>query len=178
MRGPVLSRSYMPPTGECTGRDYPIIIGWDVQDVQGEVWLARLPSWGDRVFEIAFFTCNIEDDIAIPRENMEYTKWQKGAYLNVGMGVNDSSWRKWSSFTRILTVAEFMHFWKELGGKSVAELHGHKKNIEVYSEKHVNSRTAYLTDVQFVDTSSVQIAVSFYDLMQKRMDLPSFGNGQ
>lgn len=158
--GPVLSRSYRPHSGECKENDYPVIVGWELQPVQGEVWLARIPSKGNEIFTIAFSTCDIEEDIAVPSDDPSNTAWQTGPYFSFHGTAND--WKTWPSFTYRLSITEFMTFWQQFKTKQSMKHFIDKTAIfHVYNDLKADSREAYITDIEFVDVDNVKICGCF-----------------
>ena len=159
-RGPVLSRSYLPHAGVCEQGDHPVIIGWEVQDVQGEVWIVRVPNRGNKNIHVAFGTCNIEHDLAIPVANLSDTQWQPGAYL--ALPGEWKVWKKWPSFELTLTMAEFTTLWRSLGVKSALELCTKKPQFEAFrSGKRSYSRRSYISDFQLLDDSKIKVIAYF-----------------
>ena len=159
--GPVLSRSYNVPNMEES--DYPVIMGWETKVVGGEGWLVRIPSQGKMEHFIAMGTCNIEDDIAIPNDDLRKKKWQPGAYLSVpDINLKSSSPYSYSckNKTAKLSHSKFIRLWGMSGKKSVKEMFSYSTEFEVFNNELCASHKARIEDCLYLDESAVEIHFS------------------
>jgi len=157
--GPVVSRSYKSPKGR-NDNDFPIIMGWELNDVQGEVWIMRIPSLDlTKDFYVAFDTCEIEVDIVIPTHDLSLCRWQQGVFLAIN---NFNEWSSGKASFAELTLDKFVSFWGELGVKKASELVQKSVEFEVYNGiTMANSRRARVTDFERVDAAHVKIYFTF-----------------
>ena len=152
--GPVLSRSYyVPGIGKS---DFPVIMGWETKSIEGEGWVVRIPSKDNKDYFIAMGTCNIEDDIVIPKDDLRNTKWQSGAYLSVsGLDLKFSC--LYETYAVKLSHVQFMQFWGMSGENSMKDLFMHGSQFEVYDNEIFTSRKARIEDCQYINQSTVEI---------------------
>jgi hypothetical protein len=150
VHGPVVSRSFMPHTGNCSDSDYPILCGWETLPVQGEVWIVRTQKGGDTEFKVAFGTLSIELDIAIPVTDAKNEEWQPGYYLET----DGNEWKGWTGMNYNIQISKFMKLWRALGATSASDLLKKKLIFHFYSDNlKADSVAAYINDFEFKDIS-------------------------
>lgn len=154
--GPAVSTSYKQAQGTCTENDYPLIIGWETREVQGEVWILRIPSKGNKDFYVAFGTCQIEEKVMIPFEDLTTKKWQLGRYLKTSE-TNDS-WKTGTAFMLRANIQIFINMCKVLEVTKASELLAKKVEFHVFSGTNIaDSRTVYLHDFEIIGDLDIKI---------------------
>jgi hypothetical protein len=137
-----------------------VLVGWTVQDVQGEVWVAKIPSRGNKDFYIAFGTCNVEDDIVVPSVDVRGLEWQEGPYFRSGFQGN--SWKtSWQHVVVTITLERFTELWKSLKVSSVAQLLKDQPQIEVFKDWKVECKKGKITDFELLEDSMIKVCITF-----------------
>lgn len=104
----------------------------------------------DNDLYIAFGSCDIEDDVAVPAEDLANMRWQNGPYLEPGFPAN-KDWITWTRFSTYLSWHDYLTFLGSFDDGSFLNLVQKKKTFEVYLQgKYSHSRRAYITDFEVV----------------------------
>eukprot|EP00039_Didymoeca_costata_P032460 m.37896 g.37896 ORF g.37896 m.37896 type:complete len:353 (+) comp9368_c0_seq1:199-1257(+) len=147
--GPVLSRSFRLQSRQISDTDYPVIIGWEEQEMQGDVWVVQTPKHKSKKLHIAMGTCEIEDDIVIPKENPRDIRWQEGEYFLIEH--KSDEWKNWGGIVAKKSAENILNFCGKLGGDSVTDLSIKKVQFEVYNKRFADSKRAFFKDISFKD---------------------------
>jgi len=162
--GPVVSLTFIPSEqfalrykrsivdSRINKRHYVIVLGWKLTE-HGEVWLAQ--DYVGNTMEVPVGQYHLEDLVAVPKDNLESTTWQKGPYFDRDMS-KSQGWMNWKSIEFLIRTNELEALAEVFEGVGFHEAMAKKRRFVIRDKnKAANSRSCRLFEVTWDTTENL-----------------------